>query len=103
MPSQRGVPGGTVQDEDDSRVRFWIRVEAGRVAAIQYSASSCTTLLALCEHLSELTLGRDLTAVAGITAEELLALHPEIAPSKRSRSNLAVRALRQAVRAASEA
>jgi hypothetical protein len=95
-PSALGVGGSTVQGEDGNRARFWISAESGRIQSVQYGATSCTTLLGLCEHIVELVTGQELSAASGLTAERLLALHPEIPPEKQEASRTAVRAFHSA-------
>jgi hypothetical protein len=82
---ERGLAGDVIEGDDGNRARFWIEPETNR---IHYCATSCATLLAICEHIA---------AIRGdVTEVELLALHPEIAPSKRSSVTLAVKAYRSA-------
>ena len=84
--SERGIAGDVIEGEDGNRARFWIEPGTNR---IHYSATSCATLLAICEHIA----GK----AGGVTEEELLARHPEIAPSKRSSVTLAVQAFQSAL------
>jgi hypothetical protein len=62
-----------------------------------YRCTSCVTLMALCQHASELLRGRRLSDAAALIADDLLALHPEIPALHRSRAELVVRAIQQAM------
>ena len=92
-----GVAGETVRDEDANCAAFRIELRAGRIAEVSYRCTSCTTLIALCEHLSELVTGLDARAVLDMQPETLLELHPEIPEAKRPAAALALKALQCAV------
>jgi hypothetical protein len=97
-PCELGAGGATVQGADENRARFWISIGAGRIESVHYGATSCTTLLGLCEQIVELVVGQELAAASGITAERLLELHPEIPPEKQEAARTAVRAFHSAAR-----
>lgn len=92
-----GSQGGKVVDEDGNSVVFWVETEGNRIVGAAYRCTTCFTLIALCEHLSEILGGMDLETARRYTAADLLGLHPEIPPSRRNRAELAVAALRSAL------
>lgn len=102
-PSELGVRGAAVQGADENHARFWISLKSGRIESVHYGATSCTTLLGLCEHIVELATGQDPAAVSGITAERLLELHPEIPPEKQEAARTAVRAFHSAAQSTAAA
>jgi hypothetical protein len=76
---------------------FHVPHAAGRLERVAYRCTSCATLVALCEHLSELASGRTFAEARCLDASALLALHPEIPAGRRDRSALAVAAFRAAL------
>jgi len=82
-----------IRDEDGCVAVFRVRFRFGRVAEVDYRATTCATLLGLCEHLSELLPGMTESEVLSFSAGNLLSLHPEIPPGRRVRAELAIRAL----------
>lgn len=101
LESPRGEAGLTVYDPDGNSVVFWLEIARSRVASVQYKCTTCVTLLGLCEHLCEILVGKPLSELASFRAEDLLALHPEIPPERQSRAELAIEALRSAVKKSS--
>ena len=97
--AERGLPGGIMTGRGGNRARFWLDVCDGRIRAVYYAATSCTTLLAACQHVSELAAGQDLLSLSKLGAAEIAALHPEVAPSKRDSIALAVEAFQAALAA----
>ena len=89
--------GPLVLGPDRLCAAFHVPHEAGRIERVAYRCTSCATLVALCEHLSELASGRTLAAARLLDAPALLALHPEIPAGRRDRSTLAVAAFRAAL------
>jgi hypothetical protein len=81
----RGIPGTPVTDGDGNTVQFWID-DLGAT----YRASTCVTLVALCEdildHQGEAT-----------SAAALLARHPEIPASRQNRAAMVADAFNSAV------
>ncbi len=94
--SERGLAGDTVENTNGYYARFWIDAPRGRVQNIHYSATSCATLLAICEHIAELAAGQDLTGESAVSVDQLLHLHPEVPPEKRESVILAVTAFHAA-------
>jgi hypothetical protein len=94
------VAGEPVRDEDGNCVLFSVDLNAGRIAAVRYRCTTCTTLVALCEHLSDLAAGLDIAAVLSMQPETLLVLHPEIPEAKRPTAAFALTALQTAVQGA---
>jgi hypothetical protein len=94
--SDRGIAGDPVEDSGGYYARFWIDAPAGRIQVVHYAATSCTTLLAVCEHIAELAAGADLTEISTVSVERLLGLHPDIPAEKRDSVPLAVKAFHAA-------
>ena len=97
-----GEAGEREQDDEGNSAQISLIVSCGVITDVLYRCTTCCTLVALCEHLNELLQGKGLNAVDGYTADALLALHPEIPVSRRGRAELAVRALRAAMKTRSE-
>ena len=76
---------------------FRVRMECDRIVELDYRSSTCATLLALCEHLTELVPGMTAGEALAYSAGNLLELHPEVPAGRRARADLAVRALRAGV------
>jgi NifU-like protein involved in Fe-S cluster formation len=92
------VAGEPVRDEDGNSAAFSVAMADGRVTHVSYRCTSCATLIALCEHLSELATGLDAVSVLNLQPEALVMLHPEIPEAKRPAAALAVEALQSAIR-----
>jgi NifU-like protein involved in Fe-S cluster formation len=78
-------------------VAFRAHIEDGRIVALEYRATTCATLLGLCEHLTDLIPGMTLAEALAYSARNLLAMHPEIPAGRRVRAQLVIRALRAAL------
>jgi NifU-like protein involved in Fe-S cluster formation len=96
------VAGEPIIADDGNCAVFSVGITAGRVTAVSYKCTSCTTLIALCEHLAEFVIGLDTDAVLEMQPETLLELHPDIPQAKRPTSALALRALQSAVQGAND-
>jgi hypothetical protein len=91
------VPIRLVADED-AQAGFVIGLgTADRIDFIEYRCTTCMTLVALCEHLAEDLRGSTIHDAQSLTAERILALHPEIPSSRGSRAQLAVAAVHAAL------
>ena len=91
-----GVQGERISDDNQNIAIFWIEVREGRVAAARYRATTCTTLIGVCERLSELVEGLELSEVLALTGERIFELHPEIPEAKRRSAKVALAALQSA-------
>jgi NifU homolog involved in Fe-S cluster formation len=98
LAALRGVSGDKIFDGEGNCVVFWVEALSGTIAGAQYKCTTCATLLALCEHLSELLVGMKIEEAQKLTAAWLLELHPEIPNSKRERAGVAMQALQSAVK-----
>ena len=65
--------------------------------APQYRCTPCVTLLAFCEHLSELAIGMPVEQAMRHNPDQLLALHPDVPQYKADRATLASEAFCSAV------
>jgi hypothetical protein len=95
--SAKGKPGPVVFGPDGLRAEFSVGVDASRVRTVSYRCTTCVTLVAMCEHLTELVSGLAISEANRWTAEGLLALHPEIPAERRERAHLAVAAFHAAL------
>ncbi|MDX2150944.1 MAG: hypothetical protein SFV54_09430 [Bryobacteraceae bacterium] len=86
-----------VDDGEQHRAAFDLTFEHGRIVRAQYRASTCVTLVALCEELSRIAVGLTRAQALGLNANSLLLLHPEIPPARQARAALAVRAFEAAL------
>jgi NifU-like protein involved in Fe-S cluster formation len=93
-----GVEGAAVFDAEGNTARFWITLSRGIIRRVQYKCTTCVTLVALCEHLSEMAEGQEPAAALRLGEGQLLAAHPDVPPERRDRAALAVSALQSAVR-----
>lgn len=91
------IAGEGVRDAEGNCAIFSVGVTGGRITAVNYRCTTCTTLVALCERLSELVTGLDAAAVLTMQPEALLVLHPEIPESKHATAALALKALQSAL------
>jgi NifU-like protein involved in Fe-S cluster formation len=92
------VAGEPARDDEGNCAIFSVAVTAGRITTANYRCTTCTTLVALCEHLSELVIGLNPPAALTMKPETLLVLHPEIPEAKRATAALALKALQSAIR-----
>ena len=98
LEDPRGEAGQTIYDSDGNSAVFWLEMARSRVAGVQYKCTTCITLLALCEHLCEILVGKSVSELREFKAEDLLAYHPEIPPERQDRAQLAIDALQSAVK-----
>jgi hypothetical protein len=91
------VAGEPIRDDEGNCAAFSIGFADGRVATVSYRCTTCATLIALCEHLSELVTGLDAASVLRMKPEVLLVLHPEVPESKRAAAAIALKALQNAL------
>lgn len=90
-------PDRYVSSEDGLKAAFALTCCDSRIQRGAYRCTTCATLVALCEHLSELVVDATPADVLRWTPEMLLKLHPEIPESKRDRAALALSALQSSV------
>jgi hypothetical protein len=67
---------------------------SGHIDSVRYHCSTCMTLLALCEHLSVVVAGLELSQARALTPGVVLEWHPEIPAERKDRVELAIAALR---------
>lgn len=100
--SQANVFAAAFIADEDAQAAFNFRIgSAQRIAQIDYRCTTCVTLVALCEHLAEHLEGETVQQARTLTAETLLALHPEIPACRTSRAQLALAAVRAGLENAS--
>jgi hypothetical protein len=84
--------------DDEVQAAFVIRLASpDRIETVQYRCTTCMTLMAMCEHIAEDLQGSTIAQARTLTAERILAQHPEIPPSRRSRAHLAAAAAQAAL------
>lgn len=92
IPAERYVSSG-----DGLKAAFALTCCDSRIQRGAYRCTTCATLVALCEHLSELVVDAAPGDVLQWTPDMLLNLHPEIPENKRDRITLALSALQASV------
>ncbi len=89
--------GPAVCGSDGNSAAFGVEIERGRIAKAAYRCTTCVTLVALCEHLSELVAGMPVQRALQLEPEYLLCYHEEVPAERRDRAQLALRALKEAI------
>ncbi len=84
-------------DGNGLTVRFSVELAGDRLSSVRYRCSTCVTLVALCEHLSQAAKGWLLAEAQVFDAAKLLSLHPEIPASHQDRAALAIASFRAAL------
>lgn len=81
-------------------IKLWLRVDQGRVTAASFKAAGCVPAIACGSWLAaRLAGGQSITGLGAITAEDIEAGLGGLPPASRHAAQLAVDALRQAIRA----
>lgn len=93
----RGRAGAAIIDPDGNSVAFYLEIQGQLIASASYKATTCVTLLALCEQAVDLLRGLPLPAAGDLSAEDLLARHPDIPPIRHDHAVLVIRAIRAAL------
>ncbi len=93
-----GCRGPIVFGPDGLCAAFEVCLEQGRIARADYRCTTCVTLVALCEHLSELAVGMHADDISRLRPELLLERHPEVPPGRQDRAALALTAFTAAVK-----
>lgn len=89
--------GPLISDSDGAAVQFSVVVEDGVIASIDYRATTCITLVAVAEAIRDELQGASLERAGALTADTVLEALPGIPPARRSRIDVAVRALQEAL------
>jgi NifU-like protein involved in Fe-S cluster formation len=95
------IEGVELRGENDLSARFSLDLVNGMIAGARFRASTCITLIAYCELLTELVAGKTPRDAARISEGELVASLPGVPAMKRDRAALATDAFRAALAAAS--
>lgn len=85
------------------RLRLYLRIEAGNVAAAAFQAEGCVPALAAGSFLAEHATGRSVDELRALTAAELEAAMGGLPRAKRHATQLAVETLQRALDQLSEA
>jgi len=93
--------GAELRDTNDLTARFSLGLENGAIESARFRISTCITLIAYCELITELAAGKTVREAAALSEEELVAALPDVHPMKRDRASLAINAFRAALAAAS--
>ncbi|MBI3702504.1 MAG: iron-sulfur cluster assembly scaffold protein [Rhizobiales bacterium] len=91
------IVGPTLHGNDGLTAQFSLRCEGDAVTSIRFKASSCATLLAYCELIAELAVGRSIAECARLSAGALVATLSDVPVFKRDRAILAVSTFHQAL------
>jgi len=81
---------------------FFLRVANGRIKEAWFKCTSCFTLVALCQHLSELAIGLSGEEAQKLGPDLLVRLHPEVPSHLHNRAALACAALQAAIQTVKE-
>ncbi len=95
------IEGAALHGENDLSARFSLGLKNGMIESVRFHASTCITLIAYCELLTELAAGKYLRDAVRISEEELAAVLSDVPAMKRDRAPLALNAFRAALAAAS--
>jgi len=95
--ARAGTSGTLVQGADGACAVFWLQAPDGIISSAQYRCTTCVTLLAFCEHLSELAVGTRVQHALRIDADQLLTLHPDVPHCRADRATLASEAFHSAI------
>ncbi|MEO8131848.1 MAG: iron-sulfur cluster assembly scaffold protein [Bryobacteraceae bacterium] len=95
--ARAGTSGMLIQAADGNCAIFWLDAAEGVIRGARYRCTTCVTLLAFCEHLSELAVGTRLEQALRISSGHLLALHKDVPHYKADRATLASEAFHSAV------
>jgi hypothetical protein len=95
----RALPdaGPIVFGPDLNCALFSLEFDGACIVKAAYRCTTCVTLVAFCEHLSELVIGLRVEHVLRLEAEHLLYYHQEVPVERRDRALLAMNALKIAV------
>lgn len=94
--TRAGTAGTLVRGTGGNCAIFWLDASQGLISSAQYRCTTCVTLLAFCEHLSELVIGMPVEQAMRHNPDQLLALHPDVPQYKADRATLASEAFRSA-------
>lgn len=94
------IQGDEHRDPNGLAARFSLAVEGGRLLNVSFKATTCITLIAYCELITELTGGESIPQAARLSVADLIAELPDVPALKRDRAPLAVAAFRDSLAAA---
>lgn len=89
--------GPVLYGNDGLNAQFSLRCEGNAVTSARFKASSCATLLAYCELIVELAVGRSIDECAQFSAAALVAALSDVPVFKRDRAALAASTFHQAL------
>lgn len=91
------MAGPVALGPDGNCASFHLELKRSRIVKAAYRCTTCVTLVAFCEHLSELAIGLSVEHALSLDAEHLLLYHREVPAERRDRALLAVNALKSAI------
>lgn len=94
------LEGAELRDTNDLSARFSLDLAGGAIKGIRFRVSTCITLIAYCELITELAAGKSAREAAALSESELVAALPDVHAMKRDRASLAINAFRAALAAA---
>lgn len=77
-------------------VRFWLKVEGGKILKASYETNGCPSSIACASMLCELAMGRELDKMKLLEPEELILILGGLPEGKESYARLAIDAIRSA-------
>jgi NifU-like protein involved in Fe-S cluster formation len=95
------IEGAPAVDIEGNAARFSIDVAGGQLAAVNFRATTCATLIAYCELIAELSPGMRAELAAQLAARDLVEGLPGVPQLKHARALLAIEAFRAALAARS--
>lgn len=90
--------GPTLQASDGVTASFALELQDGRLSAVSYRATTCITLVALCELLAQQATGLTIAEAQSLDAAWLLQAIPEIPQARQPRAELAAEAFHASLR-----
>jgi NifU-like protein involved in Fe-S cluster formation len=97
--SPLSIEGAPAVDGDGNAARFSIDVAGAKLAAVNFRATTCATLIAYCELIAELVPGMRPEMAEQLAARDLVEGLPGVPKPKHARALLAIEAFRAALAA----
>jgi NifU-like protein involved in Fe-S cluster formation len=94
------IGGDPVADAEGNSATFSIEIADGKLTAVRFRATACTTLIAYCQAVTELLTGLSADIAGQLSAKDLVVALPGVPALKQERAVLAIAAFRSALSAA---
>lgn len=93
------IEGALRADAEGNAARFSVEIAQGKLAAVNFRATTCATLIAYCELIAELVPGMRAEMAKQLAARDVVEGLPGVPPLKHARAALAIEAFRAALAA----